>query len=217
MIIILLGAPGAGKGTQAAEIIKDFDIVPISTGDLLREEVKKGSDLGINAKTYMDKGELVPDEVILAMLEKRVKAPDCANGFILDGFPRNTAQADMLKELFSNNGMKLDCVVNIAVDKESIVKRLSNRLTCSKCKEGYNRVSKPPKEDGVCDKCGGSLFQRDDDKEATIRNRLNVYDNKTAPLIDYYKKEKLIIDIDGSKGVLDIYSDIKDKLSAFVK
>lgn len=209
MILILLGAPGAGKGTQAERIINDFSIPSISTGDLLRAEVKNESELGKSAKAFMDKGELVPDDLIVSMLKKRVEMDDCANGYILDGFPRNVEQAKILKEMLAGMNRSLNNVVSVDVDPESIVERLSNRLTCSNCKAGYNRISKKPKEEGKCDLCGGDLFQRDDDKEDTIRNRLKVYAQQTEPLKAFYNEESLLFQVDGNRDIDAVYNDIK--------
>jgi adenylate kinase len=214
MILVLLGAPGAGKGTQAEWVCKEFDIPSISTGDLLRAEVKENSDLGKKAKSFMDKGELVTDSLIVSMLEKRIQLPDCSKGFILDGFPRNTSQADTLNQMLSKLGKSLDAVVNIDVDPESIVQRLSNRLTCSSCKAGFNRLTKKPKVEGICDVCGGALIQREDDKEATIRNRLSVYEKQTSPLIAYYSKTGKLIQINGNQDMGAVQKDIINKLKS---
>lgn len=213
MVLVLLGAPGAGKGTQATEITKEFGIPAISTGDLLRGEVKAKSDLGNQAKGYMDGGELVPDSLILAMLEKRIGDDDCKKGLILDGFPRNVAQAEALDGLLERVGMRLDAAVDIHVDKEVVVGRLSNRLACGNCKAGYNRLSKPPQQEGVCDLCGGELIQRDDDKEETIRNRLTVYEEKTAPLISFFQDKGLLRTIDGNREMAAIAADVQAELN----
>lgn len=215
MILVLLGAPGAGKGTQGEWVCKEFGIPSISTGDLLRGEVKENSDLGKKAKSFMDKGELVPDSLIVSMLEKRIEKKDCNKGFILDGFPRNTAQADTLGQMLFKQKKSLSAVLNIDVDPEAIISRLSNRLTCSVCKAGFNRLTKPSKAEGKCDSCGGALIQREDDKEATIRNRLNVYQKQTAPLIEYYSKAGHLIQIDGNRDMNTVQKDISKKLKSF--
>lgn len=213
MILILFGPPGAGKGTQSAEVTKKYGIPGISTGDLLRAEVEAKSELGMQARAFMDRGELVPDTLILAMLRKRISAPDCGRGFILDGFPRNVAQAKSLDALLGDVGRVLDAVVSIAVDKEALIERLSNRVSCSQCKEGYNLVSKPPRTKGVCDRCGGELIQRSDDKPQTIRNRLAVYESQTAPVIEFYQKLGKVISIDGNGDSAGVTRQIGQSLS----
>jgi adenylate kinase len=191
MRIILLGAPGAGKGT-VAKLLTDFDgSVQISTGDILRGAVKAGTDLGKKAQGYMERGELVPDDLIMEIMESRLEEPDCKKGFILDGFPRTIPQAEALKKLLQKLNLKLDLVVNLDVPREVILDRLTTRRTCSnpECQEIYNIKSKPPKADGTCKKCGWKVIQRDDETEEAITKRLETYNEKTAPLIDYYRKE----------------------------
>ena len=182
MKIVLLGAPGSGKGTVAKELVKDLGIPQVSTGDMLRSGVARKSDLGLKAKKYMDAGELVPDSVVIGLIDERVQHGDCRNGFILDGFPRTIAQAEALAGI-----TQLDKVINLVVSDDIIIRRLSTRRSCKDCGAIYNLVTFPPKKDGVCDKCGGHLFQRDDDKEEAIKNRLVVYNRQTAPLIGFYK------------------------------
>lgn len=200
MRIILVGAPGAGKGTQAESIKSKYPIAHISTGDILRANVKAGTELGKNAKGYMDAGKLVPDEVIIAMVESRLQEPDCKEGFLLDGFPRTTPQAEALDLLLEKLGISLDAVVELNVDDEVVVQRLTTRRGCKFCGEIYNTLFKPTKVDGVCDKCGGEVIQRDDDKESVIRNRLSVFHEQTAPLIAYYSKKGLLLTVDATGG-----------------
>ena len=200
MRIILLGAPGAGKGTQADSIKAKYSVAHISTGDILRANVKAGTELGKSAKGYMDAGKLVPDDVIIAMMEKRLQESDCTEGFMLDGFPRTIAQAKALDEMLKKLCIKLDAAVSLDIDDDTVVKRLTARRVCTKCGEIYNTVLKPVQKEGVCDKCGGEVIQRDDDKESVIRNRLAVFHSQTAPLIDYYKEEGLLIPVDAAGG-----------------
>jgi adenylate kinase len=203
MIFILLGPPGAGKGTYSQKLINIYKIPQISTGDILRAAVKAGTEVGKQAKDYMDKGLLVPDEVIVDIVDERIKDADCKNGFLLDGFPRTVDQANALESVFKKNKLNLDAVVNIIVKEEVLMKRLTGRRLCKKCGANFNVNTLPPAKPGVCDKCGGELFQRDDDKEEVIAKRLQVYDRQTAPLIDYYKKKNVIKDIDASEGTID--------------
>lgn len=200
MRIILLGAPGAGKGTQAESIKAKYPVAHISTGDILRANVKAGTELGKSAKAYMDAGKLVPDDVIVAMMEKRLVEPDCKEGFMLDGFPRTIAQAEALDKMLKKLGIELDAVASLEVGDDVVVGRLTSRRVCRKCGEIYNTVLKPAKKEGVCDKCGGEVVQRDDDKEEVIRKRLSVFHEQTAPLIDYYTKEGLLLPVDATGG-----------------
>ncbi len=206
MRIILLGPPGCGKGTQAEIISKNFDIPHISTGDILRDNVKRGTEIGLNAKKYMDSGRLVPDEIIIQMIKDRFLEDDSRKGFLLDGFPRTIAQAEALDDLLYQMNIALDYVVNIDVKDEDIINRISKRLSCPKCGEVYNLLYKKPKKDMKCDSCGGKLHQRDDDKEEVIKNRLDVYRKQTAPLISYY--EDKIKNVDGSKNIIEVSKDI---------
>jgi len=204
MRIVLLGAPGAGKGTQAKMLIERYRIPQISTGDILRKAVADGTPLGKEAKAIMERGELVPDKIVLGLVEERVKQDDCKKGFILDGFPRNTAQAEALDKLLNDLKMPLTSALSVDVPKEDLMKRLTGRRTCKGCQQMYNIYYTPPKKEGVCDKCGGELFQRADDKEETIKKRLDVYDAQTAPLIDYYKKKGKLKSCFGNGGIDEI-------------
>jgi adenylate kinase len=208
MRIVLLGAPGAGKGTQAKKLIEKYNIPQISTGDILRKAVADGTPLGKEAKSYMDKGELVPDKVVIGLIEERLGQNDTKKGYILDGFPRNTAQAETLDKMLKDLVMPLDSALSIDVPKDDLMKRLTGRRTCKKCQQMYNVYFSAPKKDGVCDKCGGELFQRDDDKEETIKKRLDVYEAQTAPLIDYYKKKGMLKSISGTGSIEDIFSKV---------
>ncbi len=213
MNIILLGPPGAGKGTQAKMISEKYGIPQIATGDILREAVAKGTELGKKAKEYMDRGELVPDEIVIGIVKERLKQPDCENGFILDGFPRTLAQAEALDKMLEELGKKLDAVINIDVPEEEIVKRIVNRRTCKNCGAVYHLIFNPPKVEGKCDKCGGELYQRDDDKEETVRERLRVYRERTEPLIEYYKNKGLLYNVDGTKDIEGVFKQIDEILS----
>ncbi len=208
MRIVLLGAPGAGKGTQAKKLIEKYGIPQISTGDLLRAAVAAGTPLGKEAKSYMDKGELVPDSVVLGMVEERLKQDDCKKGYILDGFPRNTAQAEALDKMLASLNMPLTAAVSVDVPFEDLMKRLTGRRTCKACGQMYNVYFSAPKKEGVCDKCGGELFQRDDDKEATIKKRLEVYTAQTEPLMGYYKSKGILKSVSGTGSIDEIFSKV---------
>ena len=208
MRLVLLGAPGAGKGTQAKKLIEKHGIPQISTGDILRKAVADGTPLGKEAKSYMDKGELVPDKVVIGLIEDRLKQPDCKKGFILDGFPRNTAQAETLDAMLKKLNMPLDSALSVDVPKDDLMKRLTGRRTCKGCQQMYNIYFSPPKKNGVCDRCGGELFHRDDDKEETIKRRLDVYDAQTAPLISYYKKSGILKSVIGVGGIDEIFKKV---------
>jgi adenylate kinase len=190
MKMILLGPPGAGKGTYASRLTAILGIPHISTGDIVRDEIKAQTELGNAIREYSDKGELVPDEIIIRLLAKRLRKPDCERGLILDGFPRTIKQAEALDKI-----SKIDLVINLNVPDDIIIKRLSNRLTCKKCGTIYNKLTLKPKRDNICDECGGELYQREDDKPEVIQERLNVYRKKTEPLIEYYKKKNLLKDV----------------------
>ncbi|MCB2262278.1 MAG: adenylate kinase [Candidatus Thiosymbion ectosymbiont of Robbea hypermnestra] len=195
MRLILLGAPGAGKGTVAKMLTAVDGSVQISTGDILRAAVKDGTELGRQAKAFMDAGDLVPDALIMGIMKERLKEDDCRAGFLLDGFPRTIPQAEQLKDLLKDLGIKLDAAVNLDVPRDVILDRLTTRRTCVDCGAIYNVKSAPPKVEGICDKCGGKVVQRDDETEEAISKRLDVYNEKTAPLVDFYKKEGLLLDV----------------------
>jgi len=196
MRIVLVGPPGAGKGTQAAFLAKNLSIPHISTGDLFRANISQQTDLGKLAKSYMDAGELVPDEVTIGMAKARMEQPDAENGFLLDGFPRNVSQAEALDEMLRSEGMKLDAVLDLEVPEDEVVKRIAGRRICRKDSSHVFHVTySPPKTEGVCDVCGGELYQRDDDSEETVRKRLEVYHTQTEPIIDYYKAQGLVVTI----------------------
>lgn len=211
---ILLGPPGAGKGTQAVKIVEKYNIPHISTGDIFRENIKNGTDLGKRAKAYMDKGELVPDELVVEIATDRLTKDDCKNGFLLDGFPRTIFQAEKLDAFLEARGEKLDKVINIDVDTEALVKRITGRRVCKQCGASYHVENIPPKKEGVCDLCGGELIQRADDTEETVLNRIDVYNKQTMPLVDYYKKAGIIADIDGNKELDEVLADIVKALGA---
>ncbi len=213
MNIILLGPPGAGKGTQAKMLIDTYQIPQISTGDILRAAVKEGTLLGKEAKSYMDKGELVPDSVVIGIVEERIQQPDCKKGYMLDGFPRTVPQAKALDAMLQKLDSEIDHVVSIEVANEELIKRLTGRRTCRECGAGFHIMFDPPKQEGVCDKCGGELYQRDDDNEATVRSRLQVYDSQTKPLIDYYQGQEKIRPIDGVGQIKEIFERITTVLS----
>lgn len=197
MNIILLGPPGAGKGTQAKRLIDKYGIPQISTGDMLRAALKEGTPLGLEAKKYMDQGALVPDSVVIGLVKERIQQADCSKGYMLDGFPRNVSQAEALDEMLNELGQKIDHVVCVEVPASDLIGRLTGRRTCRNCGAGFHVLFDPPKTDGVCDKCKGELYQRDDDNEATVSSRLKVYDDQTAPLISYYDKQSKLRRIDG--------------------
>ena len=207
MRIILLGKPGGGKGTQATMLKDRLGVPQISTGDILREAVKRQTPFGIEAKKFMDAGLLVPDCLIKDLIAERLQEQDTAKGFIFDGFPRTIAQAEALKEIGASLGFDIDAVVNIDVSSEAIVTRLSGRRSCQ-CGAVYHVVSKPPEKEGVCDQCGAALYQRSDDQEAVIRNRLEQYEAQTRPLIDLYEKEGKLVTIDGNKQIEVVFADI---------
>jgi adenylate kinase len=212
MRLVLLGAPGAGKGTQAKILVEKYAIPQISTGDLLRAAVAAGTSLGKEAKSYMDKGELVPDSVVLGMVEERLKQDDCKKGYILDGFPRNTKQAEALDKMLESLGMSLTAALSVDVPFEDLMKRLTGRRTCKACGQMYNVYFNAPKKEGVCDRCGGELFQRDDDKEETIKKRLEVYNAQTAPLIDYYGNKGILKSVAGTGSIDDIFKKVCEAL-----
>ncbi len=214
MKIIMLGAPGAGKGTQAQMIADKFNIPHISTGDIFRANIKNGTELGKKAKEFMDKGQLVPDELTVEILLDRVANDDCKNGYVLDGFPRTIPQADVLDKELTKLGDKVDFAINVDVPDENIVRRMSGRRACLKCGATYHIEHIPPKQEGICDTCGSELVQRDDDKPETVQNRLTVYHEQTQPLIEYYDNKKILKTVDGTKDMQEVFNDIVDILGA---
>lgn len=214
MRLVLLGAPGAGKGTQAQLLAERFGLKHVSTGALLRAAIQNGTELGRRAKEYMDRGELVPDQLVLAMVRELLRQPEYAGGFILDGFPRTVAQAEALDPMLTELGMRLDRVVNIDVPSAELVARLAGRRVCKNCPASYHLIYNPPRLPETCDQCGSPLVQRPDDSEATVLNRLAVYERQTRPLIDYYRQQQLLVDVAGSGEVEDVYGRIKQALGA---
>ncbi|HEY9245782.1 MAG TPA: adenylate kinase [Candidatus Methanoperedens sp.] len=208
MNIILLGPPGAGKGTQAKKISEHYSIPHISTGDILRENINNNTALGIKAKSYMTRGELVPDELLITIIRERLSRPDCWAGFLLDGYPRTIKQADALQTILTGSQRKIDVVLNIEVDDEDLVKRLSGRRMCT-CGASYHVIFNPPAREGICDKCKMPLYQRDDDKPEAIRNRLLVYKRQTQPLMEYYREKNILKSVNGGKDIDQIFEDIK--------
>jgi len=213
MNIILLGPPGAGKGTQAKMLVEEYQIPQISTGDILRAAVKEGSPLGKEAKACMDKGDLVPDSVVIGIVEERIQQSDCAKGYMLDGFPRTVPQAEALDGMLQNLSSQINHVVSIEVANEELVGRLTGRRTCRECGAGFHVMFDPPKQEGVCDKCGGELYQRDDDNVETVTSRLQVYESQTLPLIVYYNTQGKIRPIDGVGEIKEIFGRVTQVLS----
>lgn len=216
MNIILLGPPGAGKGTQAKKISEYYSLPHISTGDILRENINNNTDLGKKAKAYMERGELVPDDILIKIIRDRLSKPDCSEGFLLDGYPRTLPQADALTKILTELNKKLGAVLNIEVRDEELIERLSGRRMCA-CGASYHVRFNPPEKEGVCDMCKGTLYQRADDKAEAIKNRLIVYKKQTQPLIEYYSKKGLLRTIDGGKDILAIFEDIKKLLEGYEK
>ena len=213
MKIVMLGAPGAGKGTQAIKIADKYDIPHISTGDIFRANIKGGTELGQKAKSYIDKGELVPDEVTIGMLLDRIAQDDCKNGYVLDGFPRTIPQAESLTEALKSQGDKIDFALNIDVPDEAIIERMSGRRACPKCGATYHIVYAAPKTENICDKCGTELIIRSDDKPETVKDRLNVYHQQTEPLIAYYKTAGVLREVDGTQELPKVFEDVVAILS----
>ncbi len=214
MNLILLGPPGAGKGTQSALLEKRFNIPQISTGDMLRAAVKSSTPMGLKAKTYMDAGDLVPDKVVVGIVHERLQEPDCAEGFILDGFPRTVPQADALNESLAQLSKKLDAVISLQVDVSALVDRLTGRRSCINCGKGFHLKFDPPAADGTCSACSGELIQRDDDHEETIRRRMEAYRQQTAPLEQYYRHAGVLLTVDGMSGIEDVQQQILAGLQA---
>lgn len=205
---VLLGPPGAGKGTQAARIVDKYGIPHISTGDIFRENIKKGTELGKKAQEYMNRGELVPDDLVIEIATTRLLEDDCRNGFLLDGFPRTVHQAEKLDEFLAAHGGQLDKVIDIAVGKDELMTRLTGRRVCKNCGASYHIVNIPPAKEGICDRCGGPLIQRADDNAETVANRIEVYEDQTKPLINYYEQAGKIVHIDGTTGLENVFADI---------
>jgi adenylate kinase len=214
MFLVFLGAPGAGKGTQADVIANNLSIAHIASGDLFRQAVEKGTELGKSVKTFMDKGALVPDELTIRLISERLNEPDCRGGCVFDGFPRTMEQARALDKMMTQRGSTIDKAVYIEVPEEALLKRLTGRWICRKCQTPYHQVNSPPKVPGICDKCGGELYQRSDDKEETIRERLKVYFAQTTPLLDYYKAAGKLASIDGNQDIKKVSQDIMGVLGA---
>lgn len=214
MKIIMLGAPGAGKGTQAKKIADKYGIPHISTGDIFRANIKGGTELGMKAKSYMDQGQLVPDDVTIGMLLDRISEADCANGYVLDGFPRTIPQAESLTKALDGRGEKMDYAIDVDVPDEAIVNRMAGRRACLACGATYHIVYNAPKTEGVCDVCGEKLVLRDDDKPETVQKRLTVYHDQTQPLIEYYHKAGILVTVDGTKDLNEVFADIVNVLGA---
>ncbi|ALM57675.1 MULTISPECIES: adenylate kinase [Staphylococcus] len=212
MNIILMGLPGAGKGTQASEIVKKFPIPHISTGDMFRKAIKDGTDLGKEAKSFMDRGELVPDEVTVGIVKDRISEDDAKKGFLLDGFPRTIEQAEALNEIMQELDRKIDAVINIEVAEEELMNRLTGRRICEKCGTTYHLVFNPPKVEGICDLDGGKLYQREDDNPETVANRLNVNVKQSKPILEFYDNKKVLKNIDGSRDIKVVTEDVIDIL-----
>ena len=208
MNVVLLGAPGAGKGTQAALVTGALGVVHVASGDLFRSALKEKTELGLLAKSYMEKGELVPDEVTINMVVERIRRDDCANGVLFDGFPRTLSQAQALDERMKGEGRQIDKAVYIEVPEEELVKRLSGRWICRECQVPYHEISSPPKVAGKCDACGGELYQRADDKEETVRERLKVFLSETLPIVEYYERQEKLVSVDGNRAVDQVAADI---------
>ena len=205
---VLLGPPGAGKGTQAVRLVEKYEIPHISTGDIFRKNIKEGTELGKKAQEYMNAGALVPDELVVDLVKDRLQQDDCKNGFLLDGFPRTIFQAEKLDEFLSESNLKMDIAINLKVEKEALIKRLTGRRVCKDCGASYHIVNIPPKKEGVCDICGGELIQRKDDNIETVENRINVYEEQTAPLIGYYKEAGSLVDFDGEASLDEVFDAI---------
>lgn len=217
MYVVILGAPGAGKGTQADILSQQMNLPHIASGDLFRQALAEETEVGLLAKSYMDKGELVPDEITIRMILERIDRPDCASGCLFDGFPRTLHQAEVLDEAFQEQGKSIDKAIYIEVPSEELVKRLSGRWLCRNCQTPYHTISSPPKIPGKCDKCGGELYQRADDKEETVKERLKVFFAQTVPILDYYEKQNKLVRVDGNLGIQGVAREIMSVLGAETK
>ena len=209
-----MGLPGAGKGTQAEQIVDKYGIPHISTGDMFRSAIKEGTDLGLQAKSFMDKGELVPDEVTIGIVRERLSKDDCEKGFLLDGFPRTVPQAEALETILSDLNREIDFVINIDVEKELLMERLTGRRICKSCGSTYHLVFNPPATEGVCDRCGGELYQRADDNEETVQNRLEVNLKQTKPLLDFYETKGYLRNINGQQDIRKVFADLDELLGS---
>jgi adenylate kinase len=212
MYLVLLGPPGSGKGTQAERLKEQLGLPHVASGDLFRDHISNQTELGLLAKGYIDRGELVPDDVTIAMVRERLQQPDCDEGVILDGFPRTLPQAQALDEILASRGRALSGVLYINVPDEELVRRLSGRWLCRRCQTPYHVVFSPPAQEGVCDECGGELYQRDDDRPETVRARLRVYHEQTAPLIDYYRRASLLVEVDGAGDIETVNATLLDAI-----
>lgn len=214
MNLVLMGLPGAGKGTQAEQIVDKYEIPHISTGDMFRSAIKEGTDLGLQAKSFMDKGELVPDEVTIGIVRERLSKADCERGFLLDGFPRTVPQAEALETILSDLNREIDFVINIDVKKELLMERLTGRRICKSCGSTYHLVFNPPATEGVCDRCNGELYQRADDNEETVQNRLEVNLKQTKPLLDFYETKGYLRNINGQQDIRKVFADLDELLGS---
>jgi len=217
MYVVILGAPGAGKGTQADILSQQMSLPHIASGDLFRQALEEKTQVGLLAKNYMDKGELVPDEITIRMILERINRPDCASGCLFDGFPRTLPQAQVLDKAFQEQGKRIDKAIYIEVPSEELVKRLSGRWLCRNCQTPYHTVSSPPKVPGKCDKCGGELYQRSDDREETVKERLKVFFAQTVPILDYYEKQNKLVRVNGNLGIQGVAREIISVLGAETK
>lgn len=217
MNLVLMGLPGAGKGTQADKIVVKYNIPHISTGDMFRTAIKEGTDLGLKAKSFMDKGELVPDEVTIGIVRERLSKEDCVKGFLLDGFPRTVAQAEALDNMLNELDKKIDFVINIDVDQSILMERLTGRRICKNCGATYHLAFNPPSQDGVCDRCGGELYQRADDNADTVQNRLDVNIQQTKPLLNFYEDKGYLRNINGQQDINKVFADVEELLGGLNK
>ena len=206
--LIIMGPPGAGKGTQSERIVQELNIPHISTGDMFREQIKNGTELGKEVARYINQGQLVPDDVTIAIVKERLSRSDCSKGYLLDGFPRTLAQADALRKLTEEIHRPVQCALNISVDKDALIERISGRRVCPKCGNSYHVIFKKPRVENICDTCGSDLVQRKDDTPESLKVRLDAYENQTKPLIDFYKKEKILFEIDGLQNIDKVFEDI---------